>query len=96
MGSESEGVLVIIKNYTGDVINFELASNIARAKGIKVKTLIVGDDIAFIESSSELEEKRREARGLTGTVLLYKILGAAASVKKLSLGKRKITHFLLS
>ena len=42
-----------------------------------MKTLVVADDIAFVENNFDLE-KKKEARGLTGTVLLYKILGAAA------------------
>ncbi len=61
-------MLIIIKNYTGDVINFNLAMTIARSKGIKVESLIVGDDIAI--------DPEKPGRGLTGTVLIYKLLSA--------------------
>lgn len=57
-----------MKNYTGDVINFKMAAEIVRLKGINVEIIHVGDDIAFDENK----------RGLAGTVLVYKILGAAA------------------
>lgn len=70
--ANENGVLVIIKNYTGDIINFELAADIARSKGIKVKTLHVQDDVSLGE------HQVIGRRGLAGTVLLYKILGAAA------------------
>ncbi|KRX08442.1 DhaL domain [Pseudocohnilembus persalinus] len=73
-----EGCLVVIKNYTGDVINFELAAGFARSQsGLKVKTLVVADDIAFLQGN-DIHQKKKEARGLSGTVLVYKILGAAA------------------
>ncbi|EGR27676.1 hypothetical protein IMG5_191210 [Ichthyophthirius multifiliis] len=63
------GVLLIIKQYTGDVINFELAASLARAQGIKVETIHVGEDAAF----------EQDKRGLAGTVVLYKILGGLVS-----------------
>lgn len=66
-----KGILLIIKNYTGDIINFELAANLARSAGIKVATLRVADDIVM--------ENKQSARGVAGTVLIYKILGAAAA-----------------
>lgn len=71
--ANENGVLVVIKNYTGDVINFELASDLARSHGHKVMTLIVEDDIALGENETI------GRRALAGTVLLYKILGAAAN-----------------
>lgn len=67
-------MLVIIKNYTGDIINFESAIQWCTLRGIKAHSLVVNDDIAFIDTDKE----RKEARGLCGTVLLYKMLGAAA------------------
>lgn len=63
----------MIKNYTGDIINFELASDIARSYGHKVMTLHVQDDIALEENETI------GRRGLAGTVLLYKILGAGSN-----------------
>ena len=71
------GVLLIVKNYTGDCINFELAADIARTKGISVMTLHVADDISFEE------EQGVGRRGLAGTGLLYKALGFAANEKTL-------------
>ncbi len=68
-----KGVLVVVKNYTGDCINFELAADVARTKGVNVMTLHVADDISLEE------EQGVGRRGLAGTVMLYKILGAAAN-----------------
>ncbi|MEY2848884.1 MAG: dihydroxyacetone kinase, N-terminal domain [Actinomycetota bacterium] len=67
------GVLHIVKNYTGDVLNFETAAELAEADGITVKTVIVDDDVAVKDS---LYTAGR--RGVAGTVLVEKIAGAAA------------------
>jgi dihydroxyacetone kinase len=64
---------LIIKNYTGDLLNFGLAAEIARASGILVETVIVGDDVAIDEGSSPVGR-----RGIAGTVLVHKVAGAAA------------------
>ena len=64
------GVLVIIKNYTGDKINFGMACEILSSEGISLKKLIVADDVSL----SEINERR----GVAGTVLVYKIAGALA------------------
>ena len=64
------GVLVIIKNYSGDVMNFTSAVKMAQAQGIKVDYVIVNDDVSIAE-----KERRR---GTTITVLVHKIAGAAA------------------
>ncbi|MBM7539863.1 dihydroxyacetone kinase subunit DhaK [Amphibacillus cookii] len=69
------GVLLIIKNYTGDVMNFEMAKELAEAEGIVVEQLIVDDDIA-VEDSTHTAGKR----GVAGTVIVHKILGAAADL----------------
>ncbi|MFH8251136.1 dihydroxyacetone kinase family protein [Microbacterium sp. B2969] len=66
------GVLLVVKNYTGDRLNFGLAAEMARADGIRVATLVVADDAALGDSS------RAGRRGLTATVLVHKIAGAAA------------------
>ena len=66
------GVLLIIKNYTGDVMNFEMALELAEAEGIRVDKVIVDDDIA-VEDSTYTAGRR----GVAGTVLVHKILGAA-------------------
>jgi len=67
------GVLHIVKNYTGDVLNFETAADLALAEGIEVRTVIVNDDVAVKDS---LYTAGR--RGVAGTVLVEKIAGAAA------------------
>jgi dihydroxyacetone kinase-like protein len=67
------GVLHIVKNYTGDVLNFETAADLAAADGVEVQTVIVDDDVAVKDS---LYTAGR--RGVAGTVLVEKIAGAAA------------------
>ncbi len=67
------GVLHIVKNYTGDVLNFETAADLADAEGIRVRSVIVNDDVAVKDS---LYTAGR--RGVAGTVLVEKIAGAAA------------------
>ena len=66
------GVLLIVKNYTGDRLNFGLAAEMARAEGIRVEMVVVADDAALGDSS------RAGRRGLTAAVLVHKIAGAAA------------------
>ena len=68
------GVLLIVKNYTGDRFNFGLAAEIARAEGTKVEMVIVADDVALAASGEHAGR-----RGLAGTVLIHKIAGAAAA-----------------
>ncbi|MCT1448388.1 dihydroxyacetone kinase subunit DhaK [Brevibacterium casei] len=68
-----DGVLHIVKNYTGDVINFAIAAERLQAAGIPTRTVIVDDDIAT--DSDETETGRR---GTGATVVVEKILGAAA------------------
>jgi dihydroxyacetone kinase-like protein len=68
-----KGVLHIVKNYTGDVLNFETAADLASAEDIEVRTVIVDDDVAVKDS---LYTAGR--RGVAGTVLVEKIAGAAA------------------
>jgi dihydroxyacetone kinase-like protein len=67
------GVLHIVKNYTGDVLNFETAADLAAADGVDVRSVIVDDDVAVKDS---LYTAGR--RGVAGTVLVEKIAGAAA------------------
>ncbi|MDR1791538.1 MAG: dihydroxyacetone kinase subunit DhaK [Propionibacteriaceae bacterium] len=71
------GVLHIVKNYTGDVQNFEIAAEDAADEGIEVKAIVVDDDVAVQDS---LWTTGR--RGVAGTVLLEKIVGAAAQAGK--------------
>lgn len=68
-----QGVLLIIKNYSGDVMNFEMAAELAQAEGIQVETVIVDDDVA-VENSTYTTGRR----GIAGTVFVHKIAGAMA------------------
>ncbi len=67
------GVLFIVKNYTGDVLNFETAVEMVNADGIKATNVLVDDDVAVKDS---LYTAGR--RGVGGTVIMEKIVGAAA------------------
>jgi dihydroxyacetone kinase-like protein len=67
------GVLLIIKNYTGDVMNFEMAAEMAECDGIKCANVVVNDDVAVQDS---LYTTGR--RGVAGTVFVHKIAGARA------------------
>ncbi|MCT2584354.1 dihydroxyacetone kinase subunit DhaK [Actinophytocola gossypii] len=67
------GALLIVKNYTGDVLNFETAAELAQAEDVEVATVVIDDDVAVQDS---LYTAGR--RGVGGTVLLEKIVGAAA------------------
>lgn len=69
----NKGVLLVIKNYTGDVMNFEMAADMARDEGIEVEQVIVADDVA-VENSTWTTGRR----GIAGTVFVHKIAGAAA------------------
>jgi dihydroxyacetone kinase-like protein len=71
------GVLHIVKNYTGDVLNFEMAAELARADGIEVEAVVTDDDVAVQDS---LYTAGR--RGVGVTVLAEKIVGAAAEEGK--------------
>ena len=67
------GVLFLVKNYTGDVLNFEMAADMAAAEGIPVQNILIDDDVAVKDS---LYTAGR--RGVGTTVLVEKIVGAAA------------------
>lgn len=68
------GVLAIVKNYTGDVLNFETAVELAEAEDVTVRTVVVNDDVA-VEDSLYTAGRR----GVAGTVAVEKIAGAAAA-----------------
>ncbi|MGV3244840.1 dihydroxyacetone kinase subunit DhaK [Staphylococcus sp. 11261D007BR] len=65
-----EGVLLIVKNYAGDVMNFEMAQEMAQMEGIDVETVVVKDDIAI--------EEIQQRRGVAGTVFVHKYAGYLA------------------
>ena len=71
-----KGVLVVIKNYQGDIINFNLAAQMAKAQfGMKVECIVFGDDVTFAYDG----EARR---GVAGTVLFYSVLAHIARCNK--------------
>ncbi|NBC28268.1 MAG: dihydroxyacetone kinase subunit DhaK [Bacteroidetes bacterium] len=86
------GVLNIVKNYTGDVMNFEMAADLAREEDIKVQNIVIDDDIAVKDS---LYTAGR--RGVGTTVLAEKICGGAAedgyTLEKLSDLCRKVNRY---
>lgn len=67
------GVLMIVKNYTGDVMNFEMAAEMAGMEGIQVKQVITNDDVAVQDSLYTVGR-----RGVAGTVFVHKLAGAKA------------------
>jgi dihydroxyacetone kinase len=68
------GALLVVKNYTGDRLNFGLAAELARGEGIPVEIVVVADDVALRDTVAP--ERRR---GIAGTVLVHKVAGAAAA-----------------
>lgn len=68
-----KGVLLVIKNYTGDVMNFEMAADMASDDGIEVEKVVVADDVA-VENSTWTTGRR----GIAGTIFVHKIAGACA------------------
>src|SRR6201993_1046320 len=68
------GALLVVKNYTGDRLNFGLAAERARADGMGVEIVVVDDDVALKRT-----EPGAGARGLAGTVFIHKLVGAAAA-----------------
>jgi dihydroxyacetone kinase len=71
------GALLVVKNYTGDRLNFGVAAEMARVEGIPVEMVIVDDDVALKATG-----QATGARGLAGTVFIHKLVGAAAAEGK--------------
>ena len=67
------GVFYVVKNYTGDVLNFEMAGELAEAEGVETDYVVTNDDVA-VEDSTYTSGRR----GIAGTVFVHKICGAAA------------------
>ncbi|KAF4459486.1 dihydroxyacetone kinase [Fusarium albosuccineum] len=90
------GTILIVKNYTGDIFHFHLAAEKARARwGHRVEVLVVGDDVAVGRKRSGKVGRR----GLAGTVLVHKILGALAAKGKsidelLAVGKQVVENLV--
>ena len=67
------GVFYVVKNYTGDVLNFEMAGELAEAEGVQTDYVVTNDDVA-VEDSTFTSGRR----GISGTIFVHKICGAAA------------------
>lgn len=67
------GVLMVVKNYTGDVMNFEMAAEMAEMEGVTVKYVVTNDDVAVKDSLYTIGR-----RGVAGTIFVHKIAGAKA------------------
>lgn len=72
--ASDKGVLLVIKNYSGDVMNFEMAEDMAEAEDIDVDHVVVNDDVAV--------DNEEERRGVAGTIFVHKIAGALAEQGK--------------
>ena len=68
-----KGVLLVIKNYSGDIMNFDLAKELAEFEDINVESVVVRDDVA-VEDSTYTAGRR----GIAGTIFVHKVAGAAA------------------
>lgn len=92
----SAGTILIVKNYTGDIFHFHLAAEKARARwGHRVEVLVVGDDVAV----GRQRGGKVGRRGLAGTVLVHKILGALSPKGKsidelLAVGKQIVDNLV--
>src|ERR1700733_68423 len=75
--SGEPGALLVVKNYTGDRLNFGLAAEMVRAEGISVEMVTVDDDVALRGTG-----QATGARGLAGTIFIHKLVGAAAAEGK--------------
>jgi phosphoenolpyruvate---glycerone phosphotransferase subunit DhaK len=86
-----KGVLLIIKNYTGDVMNFEMAAELAEAEGIRVAKVVVNDDVAVEDSTFTTGR-----RGIAGTVFVHKIAGTlserGASLEEVEAAAKKVVQ----
>ena len=85
------GALYIVKNYTGDVMNFELAAELAAAEGLKVESVVIGDDVAVQDSTWTAGR-----RGVGGTLFLEKVAGAAAEEGQDLAGVRAVAEGVMT
>ena len=69
------GVVLIVKNYSGDIMNFQMAKELAEAQDIPVSMVVVHDDVATIEN-----ENTTGRRGIAGTIFVHKLTGAKAEL----------------
>ncbi|MDT0268791.1 dihydroxyacetone kinase subunit DhaK [Streptomyces sp. DSM 44915] len=68
------GVLLVVKNYTGDVLNFEMAAELVEESGVEVAQVLVADDVAVADGATTAGR-----RGVGGTLFVHRIAGAAAA-----------------
>ncbi|MDR1991400.1 MAG: dihydroxyacetone kinase subunit DhaK [Mycoplasmataceae bacterium] len=68
-----QGILLIIKNYTGDVMNFQMAAEMAKSENKIVDYVIVADDVSLVDNKADTG-----MRGIAGCVLVHKVVGAKA------------------
>lgn len=73
--NNGKGVLLVIKNYSGDIMNFEMAQELAEMDGIEVDSVIVKDDVAVPDSTYSTGR-----RGIAGTIFVHKLAGAKAEM----------------
>lgn len=94
--TDGEGVLVVVMNYTGDILNFGLGVEKAKASGKKVEMVVVGDDVGV----GREQAGKVGRRGIAGTVLVVKIAGALAamggSLEEVSGLARKVAGSIVS
>ena len=81
------GVFYVVKNYTGDVLNFEMAGELADAEGIQTDYVVTNDDVAVEDSTFTAGR-----RGIAGTIFVHKIAGAAADDGKDLAGVKEIAQ----
>ena len=81
------GVFYVVKNYTGDVLNFEMAGELAEAEGIQTDYVVTNDDVAVEDSTFTAGR-----RGIAGTIFVHKIAGAAADDGKDLAGVKEIAQ----
>ncbi|EGV61383.1 Dihydroxyacetone kinase 2 [Yamadazyma tenuis] len=80
---KSQGTLIIVKNYTGDILHFGLVVERAKSEGYNVEMLAVADDVAVGRKQNAMVGRR----GLAGTALVHKVLGAATATTTLTLAQ---------
>ncbi|KAI3402927.2 DAK2 [Candida oxycetoniae] len=80
---KNKGTIIVVKNYTGDVLHFGLVAEKAKSEGYNVEVVTVGDDVAVGTKQNKMVGRR----GLAGTALVHKVLGAATADEKADLKK---------
>lgn len=75
VADKDNGAVIVVKNYTGDILHFGLVTERAAAEGFNVELVIVSDDVAVGRTQNQMVGRR----GLAGTALVHKIVGAAAA-----------------